>query len=52
MARRRYTPEQIIRHLRQAEVLTSQVRNVPDIFREIRLKHFSCHLRKFIKFIT
>jgi len=24
MARKRYTPEQIIRHLRQAEVLSSQ----------------------------
>ena len=35
MARKRYTPEQIIRHLRQAEVLTSQGRRVSEICREI-----------------
>jgi len=35
MARQRYTPEQIIRHLRQAEVLSSQGRNVSEICREI-----------------
>lgn len=35
MARKRYTPEQIIRHLRQAEVLSSQGRSVPEICREI-----------------
>ena len=35
MARKRYTPEQIIRHLRQAEVLSSQGRNVPEICREM-----------------
>jgi transposase-like protein len=35
MGRKRYTPEQIIRHLRQAEVLSSQGRNVPEICREI-----------------
>ena len=35
MARKRYTPEQIIRHLRQAEVLSSQGRNVSEICREI-----------------
>lgn len=35
MARKRYTPEQIIRNLRQAEVLSSQGRNVPEICREI-----------------
>jgi len=35
MGRKRYTPEQIIRHLRQAEVLASQGRNVSEICREI-----------------
>jgi putative transposase len=35
MGRKRYTPEQIIRYLRQAEVLSSQGRNVPEIVREI-----------------
>ena len=35
MARKRYTPEQIIRLLRQAEVLSSQGRNLPEICREI-----------------
>jgi len=35
MGRKRYTPEQIIRHLRQAEVLSSQGRNVSEICREI-----------------
>ena len=35
MGRKRYTPEQIIRHLRQAEVLSSEGRNVPEICREI-----------------
>ncbi len=35
MGRKRYTPEQIIRYLRQAEVLSSQGRNVPEICREI-----------------
>jgi len=35
MARKRYTPEQIIRHLRQAEVLHSQGRSVSEICREI-----------------
>lgn len=35
MARKRYTAEQIIRHLRQAEVLSSQGRNVSEICREI-----------------
>jgi transposase-like protein len=35
MARKRYTAEQIIRHLRQAEVLASQGRSVPEICREI-----------------
>jgi putative transposase len=35
MGRKRYTPEQIIRHLRQAEVLSSQGRNLPEICREI-----------------
>jgi len=35
MGRKRYTPEQRIRHLRQAEVLSSQGRNVPEICREI-----------------
>ena len=35
MVRKRYTPEQIIRHLRQAEVLSSQGRNVSEICREI-----------------
>ncbi len=35
MGRKRYTPEQIIRHLRQAEVLSSQGRSVPEICREM-----------------
>jgi len=35
MSRKRYTAEQIIRHLRQAEVLTSQGRNVSEICRQI-----------------
>ena len=35
MARKHYTPEQIIRYLRQAEVLSSEGRNVPEICREI-----------------
>ncbi len=35
MGRKRYTPEQIIRLLRQAEVLSSQGRNVSEICREI-----------------
>ena len=35
MARKRYTPEQIIRLLRQAEVLSSQGKNVSEICREI-----------------
>ncbi len=35
MVRKRYTPEQIIRLLRQAEVLSSQGRNVSEICREI-----------------
>jgi len=35
MARKRYTPEQIIRLLRHAEVLSSQGRNVSELCREI-----------------
>jgi len=35
MARKRYTPEQIIRYLRQAEVLSSQNRSVSEVCREI-----------------
>jgi len=35
MARKRYTAEQIIRHLRQAEVLSYQGRNVSEMCREI-----------------
>ena len=35
MGRKRYTPEQIIRLLRQAEVLSSEGRHVPEICREI-----------------
>ncbi len=35
MGRKRYTPEQIISHLRQAEVLSSEGRNLPEICREI-----------------
>jgi len=35
MARKRYRPEQIIRHLRQAEVLSSQGMKVSEICREI-----------------
>jgi len=35
MGRKRYSAEQIIRHLRQAEVLSSQDRSVPEICREL-----------------
>jgi putative transposase len=35
MGRKRYTSEQIIRYLRQAEVLCSQGRHVSEICREI-----------------
>ncbi len=35
MARKRYTPEQIIRHLRQSEVLSSQNRSTSEICREL-----------------
>jgi hypothetical protein len=35
MGRKHYTPEQIIRLLRQSEVLSSQGRNLPEICREI-----------------
>ena len=35
MGRKRYTPEQIIRLLRQAEVLSSEGRNLPEICREL-----------------
>jgi putative transposase len=35
MGRKRYSPEQIIRHLRQAEVLSSQGRNVSELCREM-----------------
>jgi transposase-like protein len=35
MARERYTSEQIIRLLRQADVLSSQGKSVPEISREI-----------------
>jgi len=35
MARKRYTPEQIIRYLRQAEVLSSQNRSISEICKEI-----------------
>ena len=35
MARKRYTSEQIIRLLRQADVLFSQGKSVPEISREI-----------------
>ena len=35
MARKRYTSEQIIRLLRQADVLSSQGKSVPEISREM-----------------
>ena len=35
MPRKRYTAEQIIRYLRQAEVLSTQHKNVSEICREI-----------------
>lgn len=35
MARKRYTAEQIIRLLRQAEALSSQGKSVPETSREI-----------------
>ncbi len=35
MPKKRYTAEQIIRYLRQAEVLSSQHKNVSEICREI-----------------
>ena len=38
MGRKRYTPEQIIRLLRQSEVLSSEGRNVPEICRSMLSK--------------
>jgi putative transposase len=38
MARKRYTPEHIIRLLRQAEVLSSQGKSVSEISREIGIR--------------
>ena len=35
MGRKRYSAEQIIRMLRQAEILSSQGRSVPEICREL-----------------
>jgi len=35
MGSKRYSPEQIIRHLRQAEVLSSQGRKISEISRDI-----------------
>lgn len=35
MGRKRYSAEQIIRMLRQAEILSSQGRSVPEIYREL-----------------
>lgn len=35
MARKRYTSEQIIGHLRQAEVMVGQGRNMEEVLREI-----------------
>jgi len=35
MGSKRYSPEQIIRHLRQAEVLSSQGRSISEISRDI-----------------
>ena len=35
MGRKRYSPEQIIRHLRQAEVLSFQGRSISEISRDI-----------------
>ena len=35
MGRKRYSAEQIIRMLRQTEILSSQGRNVPEICREL-----------------
>ena len=35
MGRKRYSAEQIIRLLRQAEILSSQGRSVPEICREL-----------------
>ena len=35
MGRKRYSPEQIIRQLRQAEVLSSQGRSISEICRDI-----------------
>ena len=35
MARKRYSPEQIIGYLREAEVLLSKGSTVPEIFRKI-----------------
>jgi putative transposase len=37
MSRMRTSPEQIIRHLRQAEVLSSQGRSVSEICRDIEI---------------
>ncbi len=35
MARKRYTSEQIIGHLRQAEIMVGQGRNMEEVLREI-----------------
>jgi putative transposase len=35
MARKRYTAEQIIGHLRQAEVMVGQGKSIAEVFREI-----------------
>jgi transposase-like protein len=37
MARKRYTPEQIIGYLRQAEVMLSQGRKMEEVLREIEV---------------
>ena len=37
MGRKRYTPEQIIRLLRQPDVLSAEGRNVPEICREMEV---------------
>ena len=46
MGRKRYTAEQIIRHLRQAEVLSSQGRNVSEICREIGITENTYYRRR------
>ena len=46
MARKRYSPEQIIGYLREAEVVLSKGSTVPQIYRKIGIAeqtYYRCH---------